>query len=489
MVPGIRFIALCLAWLVVAPAWSQQAEEGTAPEPGEPTAQAEPLPKAQNIDLEDPVPEADLLPAAAPAADAAPPEPEQEAADSSVEPRSAPPEAAEPARQPQPDETAVAPTPATEPGEAKQAAKAEQAAETVAPLVILGSEVPPGTSTRLSWVPAQSFEGVYAATPVLIVHGTRPGPVLCLTAAVHGDELNGIETVRRVLYSLDPEGLAGTVIGVPIVNLQGFHRSSRYLADRRDLNRYFPGDPQGSLASRIAASFFKEVVTHCDTLVDLHTGSYHRTNLPQLRADLHQPEVLALSRGFGATVVLHSDGAPGTLRRAATEAGVPAVTLEAGSSTLLDERSVHHSYQAIQSLLHHLEMVSKFNLWGQPEPVFYKSTWQRAPVGGVIFSRVKLGATVAEGDLLGTITNPITNVRTELHSLYTGRILGMALNQFVQPGFAAYHIGIQAPPEELGTDKDGAVVTAPSTDNDVEDVGANNHELPEDDPVESPLED
>lgn len=442
---------------------------------------AEPLPKAQNIDLEDPVPAPDQPPVAI----GEPLLPQTETPASVVPPASvaADPGVASGSGQP------VAEPQAPEGADGAALQVTQDAA--VPPLVILGKEVESGTSARLSWVPAQSFEGIFSATPVMIVHGSRPGPVLCLTAAVHGDELNGIETVRRVLYGLDASRLSGTVIGVPIVNLQGFHRSSRYLADRRDLNRFFPGDPNGSLASRIAHSFFEEVVRHCSALVDLHTGSYHRTNMPQVRADLHHPEVLELSRGFGATVMLHSDGAVGTLRRAATEAGVPAVTLEAGGSMLLDEKSVNHSFQAIQSLLHHLEMVSKFSLWGQPEPVFYKSSWQRAPVGGVIFSSVKLGDTVTRGELLGTITNPITNVRTELFSNYTGRILGMALNQFVQPGFAAYHIGIQAPPEDLLAESVGSAgANEPlPVDEESDSSSSSSYEMPEEDPVEAPLED
>lgn len=461
---------LCLIVMQALPAWPRQVPAPADPEAPDGAETAQELPRARNIDLDEPVTDAE---APSPSGTAAPLPfiPDQPAPDDAL-----------PAGQSIEAVTAAAAeSPAATPGPA-----AAGVDDPVAPLVILGSEVAPGTSTRLNWLPAQSFEGVFAATPVMIVHGARTGPVLCLTAAVHGDELNGIETVRRVMYGLDPAELAGTVIGVPIVNLQGFHRSSRYLADRRDLNRHFPGDPEGSLASRIAHSFFSEVVERCDTLVDLHTGSYHRTNMPQLRADLHDPEVMTLTRGFGATVVLHSDGALGTLRRAATEAGVPAVTLEAGGSMLLDERSVEHSYQAIRSLLHHMQMVSKFSLWGQPEPVFYRSSWQRAPVGGVIFSNVKLGARVAQGELLGTITNPITNVRTELRSQYTGRILGMALNQFVQPGFAAYHIGIQAPPEVL-RDTLERIDAVPSDG--IDELGANDYDLPDEDPVEAPLED
>ena len=219
------------------------------------------------------------------------------------------------------------------------------------PLVILQTEVPPSTSTRLSWSPSQSMDGIAVPTPVLVVNGAKPGPLLCLTAAIHGDELNGIEIVRRVMYNLEPKSLAGTVIGVPIVNLQGFHRRSRYLTDRRDLNRYFPGNPTGSSASRIAYSFFEEIIRHCDALVDLHTGSFDRTNMPQLRADLRDPKVMKLTEGFGATVVLQSGGTDGTSRSAAVDAGIPAVTLEAGESMRLQEEAVAHGVNGLTTLM------------------------------------------------------------------------------------------------------------------------------------------
>ena len=164
------------------------------------------------------------------------------------------------------------------------------------PIWLLGEEISPGTAVRLNWSATELFEGVPVSTPVLVVNGARPGPVLCLTAAIHGDELNGIEMVRRVMHDMIPEKLAGTIIGVPIVNVQGFRRGSRYLPDRRDLNRYFPGNPRGSAASRVAHSFFTEVVMHCDALVDLHTGSQERSNLPQIRADLRDPDVVTSHR-------------------------------------------------------------------------------------------------------------------------------------------------------------------------------------------------
>ena len=311
------------------------------------------------------------------------------------------------------------------------------------PLTLLNAEIAPGSYQRLSWSATELFEGVPVDSPVLVVNGKLAGPTLCLTAAVHGDELNGIEMVRRVMHDLNPQKLAGAVIGVPIVNLQGFRRGSRYLPDRRDLNRFFPGNPRGSAAARIAYSFFTEVVLHCDALIDLHTGSFERSNLPQLRADLRNPDVVTLTQGFGATVILHSTPAQGTLRYAATSAGVPAVTLEAGGPSQLELEEVRHGVKGIETLLNTLDMIKKMRRWRDPEPVYYRSTWVRANRGGVLLADVSLGSTVRQGDLLGTITDPMNNASARLYSPYSGRIIGMARNQVVMPGFAAFHIGIQ----------------------------------------------
>jgi len=330
-------------------------------------------------------------------------------------------------------------------------ATADEAANS---LRLLGAEVLPGQAKRLAWNATELFEGVPVSTPVLVVNGIEPGPTLCLTAAVHGDELNGIEMVRRVLHDLNPDNLAGSVIGVPIVNLQGFRRASRYLPDRRDLNRYFPGNPTGSAASRIAHSFFTEIVMHCDALVDLHTGSFERTNLPQLRADLRNPDVVTLTQGFGATVILHSTPGEGTLRHAATRAGVPTVTLEAGGPSELELEEVRHGVKGVETLLHTLGMVKRIRLWGDPEPVYYRSSWVRATRGGILLADVSLGTTVRRGDLLGTITDPMNNASTNIYSPFSGRIIGMAKNQVVMPGFATFHVGIEteeAPADSAAT--------------------------------------
>ncbi len=357
-----------------------------------------------------------------------------------------------PVAEKKPDEPSVAPQEETDAADDKSTESEEQADEQV-PAVkafrLLDSDVAPGSLRRLAWYPNENSAGLAEATPVIIAHGQKSGPTLCLTAAVHGDELNGIEIARNLLYDINPERLNGTLIGVPIVNLYGFRLGSRYLSDRRDLNRYFPGNEDGSSASRIAHSLFQSVIKHCDYLVDLHTGSFQRANLPQLRADLNNADVLNLTKGFGATVVLHGEGPEGSLRGEATKAGIPTVTLEAGEPMRVQSEEVEHGVKALRSLLNYLGMVSRFSLWGEPQPIYYESAWVRAEENGILTSTVTLGSQVSEGELLGKIVDPITNSRSEIHSPVDGRIIGMALNQSMRPGYAAYHIGIQKSEDEI----------------------------------------
>jgi uncharacterized protein len=314
--------------------------------------------------------------------------------------------------------------------------------------LLLGSEVPPATATRLAWTPDGGIGGLAAPTPVLVINGARPGPNLCLTAAVHGDELNGIEIVRRVMYDIQPQRLGGRLIGIPIVNLDGFRRGSRYLSDRRDLNRHFPGHPRGSLASRMAYSLFEEVLDQCDYLVDIHTGSLGRDNLPQVRADMRRDDLAEFTRGFGHIVVLHSPGARGMLRPEALARGILTVTLEVGESQRLQPRPVAAGVRAVNRLLQHLGMYARLFQLGSPEPVYYESLWIRAPTGGILLNEVQLGAQLTQGQQLGTVVDPITNARTPISTDVAGRLIGMAVSQVVMPGFAAYHIGIEAAAEE-----------------------------------------
>lgn len=362
-------------------------------------------------------------------------------------PKPAPPPQPEPAPEPEPEPLSIPPWPVESVGPMALIPSGDPGSSAfigppmVPPFKILEAEVLPGSSAKLEWNANMSFAGGEVISPITVVHGTRPGPVLCLTAAIHGDELNGVEIVRRVVNAIQPGQLGGTVIGVPIVNLFGFSRNSRYLPDRRDLNRFFPGSRYGSIASRIAYSFFFNVVTHCDALVDFHTGSFDRSNLPQVRANLTMPEVLEFTRGFGATTVLHSDGSKGMLRVAATQSGIPSVTFEVGGPGQLQPMEIVHGVQAIQTLMHKLGMTRDRPTWEEPQPFFYDSVWVRANAGGLLLSEVSLGQRVQRGQKLGSVIDPINNVERDVLSPVFGRVIGMALNQVVLPGFAAYHLG------------------------------------------------
>ena len=325
--------------------------------------------------------------------------------------------------------------------EEAESATAHDGSEQVA-LQILGDTIQPDEAKRLHWVASETFYGGMLDTPVNIIRGPKPGLTLCITAAVHGDELNGVEIVRRLINGITPEELTGTIIGVPIVNLLGFTRGSRYLPDRRDLNRYFPGNPRGSSASRIANSFMREIVSHCDRLVDLHTGSLNRTNMPQLRANLDIPEVVEFTRRFGSTAVLHSRHIHGNLRTAATDMGIPAVTMELGEPGSLQEQHIDFGVKVMETLLDRLGMVKRRRNWSHPQPVYYNSRWVRVNNGGLLTTTVKVGAKVRHGSTLGIIVNPITSETYKIKSPYNGRILGMSLNQFMLPGYAAFNIGI-----------------------------------------------
>jgi predicted deacylase len=314
-------------------------------------------------------------------------------------------------------------------------------------LIILGSEIASGTATRLAWTTDGNISGLTTPTPVMVIKGKKPGKTMCMTAAVHGDELNGIEIVRRVMYDIDPEDLTGNIIGIPIVNLQGFQRGSRYLSDRRDLNRFFPGEANGSLASRIAHSLFNEVIVHCDFLVDMHTGSLRRTNMPQLRADMRHEDVAKLTEGFGKIAVIHSTGSPGMLRFAAVANGIPAATLEVGESLRIQEEQIEKGVSSVNRLLEREGMYSRLFAWGDPEPVYYKSSWIRAEQGGILFSKREVGDMIEVDDVLGAITDPITNETSKILATIRGRIIGMAVDQFVMPGYGCYHIGIEASEE------------------------------------------
>lgn len=310
------------------------------------------------------------------------------------------------------------------------------------PLQLLGATVAPGERRRLFLRVSESFAGSNVDSPVLVARGARAGPTLCVTGGVHGDELNGIEVARSVFEGITPRSLSGTLIAMPVVNIPGFRRSSRYLPDRRDLNRYFPGHPRGSSASRIAHSVFGSVIRYCDALLDLHTGSFHRTNIPQIRADLTKPGLERLATGFGVGVVVHSAGRPGTLRRAAADAGIAAITYEAGEPMRFQRKEIERGVRGVTNLMVDLGLVKKLRRRGKDPLVFEHSRWVRVDEGGIFITARELGDRVRGGEVLGIVTDPVSNERSEVLAPFSGRIIGMALSQVVIPGFAAFHLGV-----------------------------------------------
>jgi len=309
----------------------------------------------------------------------------------------------------------------------------------------LGRDIAPGDKTQAFVVASESFAGTSVEIPALIVRGDHSGPTLCLTAGVHGDELSGVEIVREVFVGVNPRGLSGMLIGLPVVNIHGFRRSSRYLPDRRDLNRYFPGNPDGSSASRIAAAVFESVIRRCNALVDFHTGSFHRTNLPQIRADLSSERLLELAESFGAGVVVHGYGPQGTLRRAATEAGIPAITYEAGEPMRFQRDEIARGVDGVRRFMRALgmEAMPEGGDPTTPQHVYYQSRWVRVNDGGIFITERELGDRIRGGEVLGSVVDPISNHRSEVHAPFDGHVIGMALSQVVIPGFAAFHIGIE----------------------------------------------
>lgn len=317
-----------------------------------------------------------------------------------------------------------------------------------AAISILGTRVEPGTRERLILRITESFVGALVETPVIVTAGREPGPTLCVVAGIHGDEINGVEIVRRLMARIDPERLQGNLVAIPIANIAAFRRGSRYLPDRRDLNRFFPGRPFGSSASRIAHALFTQVVERCDGLIDLHTGSFLRTNVHQLRADLSHEGTAMLAHQYGAEVIVHHRGGGGTLRRAATDAGIPAVTVEAGQPSRFDRTEVEKALEGLHRVLVARGMLAADDTAppAPPSVTYFRTSWTRSDQGGILVSRVELGDEVNEGDVLGTISDPLSGDIESIRAPHAGQIIGMAFDQLVMPGFAAYHIGLRPIP-------------------------------------------
>ena len=311
-----------------------------------------------------------------------------------------------------------------------------------------GRQVEPGTKQSLVLHASESFVGASVETPIVIIRGKAPGPTLCLTAGIHGDELNGTETVRRVLARIEPQDLEGTLIGLPIVNVHGFRSRSRYLPDRRDLNRHFPGSPTGSAAARIAHAIFDGVIRHCDAVIDFHSGSFHRSNLPQVRGDFTSPEILELARGLRVPVAVHHPGVAGTLRREATLRQIPTILYEGGEALRIQGPEIRRAENGVLHLLHYIGMLNTpHEVTSTEQEYFFGAHWVRVNHGGIFVPSVSLGDHVPSGAPLATVFDPLGGERAVVRAPVAGRVIGMALPQVVLPGFAAFHIGDQNAPE------------------------------------------
>lgn len=293
--------------------------------------------------------------------------------------------------------------------------------------------------------------------PVHVLHGSAPGPTMFVSAAIHGDELNGVEIIRRLLRTLQPGNIRGTLLCVPVVNAFGFIGRSRYLPDRRDLNRSFPGSPNGSLAARLAHLFLTEVVRRSQFGVDLHTAAVHRVNLPQIRCEYEgHPRVRELGEAFGAQVMLESGERPGSLRRAARELGVDVLVYEGGEGLRFDEFAIKAGVDGIARVMLKSGMLEmpegaeagdRADLEPRTALLANASKWVRAPEGGVFRTTKRIGDAVGEGEQIGVIANPYEESDTPVRSPRRGIIIGRTTLPIVNMGDALFHIAWS---EEIG---------------------------------------
>lgn len=310
---------------------------------------------------------------------------------------------------------------------------------------VAGREIWPGQTLRFPHGGETSFEAAYLDAPVFVARGELYGPTLCVTAGIHGDEINGTEIARRAFSWVDPTNLAGTMIVFPMVNAAGVRSGNRYMQDRRDLNREFPGRSNGSVTAIVAHSLFTEVRRHCNYLIDLHTGSFSRTNHPQIRVTGKSPEALELARHFGVGIVILSDGPRGSIRREAMDYGIPAIIYEAGEPLRFDLEQIAAGVRGIESVMAHLGMVEGGEVMEIPESRIYTSTtWVRVPIGagGYFFPTARLGQSVSKGERLGTIIDPLTDRQTKVAAVADGDVIGLAAAQIVLSGYALVHLGI-----------------------------------------------
>lgn len=306
-----------------------------------------------------------------------------------------------------------------------------------------GREIPRNSRITLDLPVARLYTHSQVAMPVQVIRGKKPGPVLFVSAALHGDELNGVEIIRRLLNLPALKRLNGTLFAIPIVNVYGFIQQSRYLPDRRDLNRSFPGSDHGSLAARLAHQFMSEIVEQSTHGIDLHTGAIHRSNLPQIRANIDDPRTADLAHVFGVPVILNADLRDNSLREAAAEYGIPMLLYEAGEALRFDEVSIRAGLKGIINVMRYLEMLppSRRKAKREHKPLYARaSTWVRAPAGGILRTIVPLGGSVDKNQLLGILSDPFGEKEIEIHAPCDGIVIGRTNLPLANEGDALFHI-------------------------------------------------
>ena len=310
------------------------------------------------------------------------------------------------------------------------------------PLVINDIEIRPGERKIISLPMPELYDWTPLTMPVHVIRGKKPGPTLCVTAAVHGDEVNGVEIVRRLLKKTFLKNLSGTLIAIPIVNVYGFLYQDRYLMDRRDLNRSFPGSNKGSIAGRLAHLIAKNILEHCTHCVDLHAGSLHRTNLPQIRADLSMPGTQELAEAFNSPIILDAAVREGSMRQYASKKSIVSLLYEAGESLRFEEFSIKTGVNGVVGVMHKLNMITlkKAPRQNETHALAHSSYWVRAPHSGLMRPHKALGKRVKKGELLATIGNPTSIDEYKLLAPVAGIIIGKSNLPMVHEGAALFHI-------------------------------------------------
>ncbi len=306
-----------------------------------------------------------------------------------------------------------------------------------------GVEVAPGRREIIDLPITDLSTRTPMTMPVQVVNGRRPGPKLFVNAAIHGDEINGVEIIRRLLNLGALKRIRGVLVAVPVVNVFGFISLSRYLPDRRDLNRSFPGSARGSLAGRLANLFLGEIVANCSHGIDLHTGAIHRDNYPQIRANLDHEETARMAHAFGVPLVINSGFREGSLREAADRRDVPVIVYEASEALRFDEFAIRAGVRGVVGVMRELGMLREQKRQRKRvEPMMVRSsTWVRAPQSGILRRAVALGSLVKKGERLGAIADPFGGNEVEVLSPADGIVIGGTNLPLVHEGDALYHIG------------------------------------------------